>query len=639
MPGRRGPVILGKFGIGWCISCNLPLLGKTCDRCGSHAAAVALTPPGDARPAFDGDIELLRTVVTQQFGLEASKELFPHDKLIVLNRVPALDRADEVILDGFVIGLFRFDPSRLILEFVPKLEGARRIARAGGKKWIRVDEGAVQPIIGGSSVLAPGVTGVDPEVEADEEVYVLDPKSQVIAVGRSRMSASQIMDERHGMAVKVRQSESSQIEPQILTGGQNWQDAVDANRSTIENYEARVKRLVLEIVREHPTKPCTVAFSGGKDSLTTLLLVKDLVADPKVLFVDTGLEFPETVEHTKEIAKRLGLELVIESAGDAFWRGFEHFGPPGRDYRWCCKTCKLGPTAKLIREQFPDGCITFLGQRKYESDQRYHQPRVWENPWVPRQIGVSPIKDWTAMHVWLYLLSRGIEFNPLYKKGLERIGCWLCPASELWEFEFVDRQHPELWLKWQEAVREWAYGMGYSDAWLKHGLWRWQELPSGQMKLAEELGIKLKPVSKNVEAMGYKLAAGYSPCTDGRTSIEGSFNCSLDTERIANMLATLGKVKFSQKLGIAKINMRDADASIYCTGKFRVIARDEKNVMQNVDLLVRAIIRAEQCVGCGICVSRCSKGAISLVDGHARIGEKCTGCLTCYEYCPALFFR
>ena len=243
------------------------------------------------------------------------------------------------------------------------------------------------------------------------------------------------------------------------------------------------------------------------------------------------------------------------------------------------------------------------------------------------------------MHVWLYILSRGFEFNPLYKKGLERIGCWLCPASELWEFDFVERQHPELWWKWRETLRGWVRGMGYSDAWLEHGLWRWQELPKGQLKLAEELDIGLKPVPRDVEAMSYKLAAGSNPCTDGRTSIEGSFNCSLDLGRAANMLSTLGDVKFSQKLGVAKVNMSDADASVYCTGKFRVIARDEKNVMQNVDRLVKAVIRAERCVGCGVCVSRCSEKAISLIDGHARISKTCTGCLTCYEYCPALFFR
>ena len=53
-----------------------------------------------------------------------------------------------------------------------------------------------------------------------------------------------------------------------------------------------------------------LAFSGGKDSLTTLLLVKDVVEDLKVLFVDTGLEFPETVEHTEVVVP---IDLVFQN--------------------------------------------------------------------------------------------------------------------------------------------------------------------------------------------------------------------------------------------------------------------------------------------------------------------------------------
>jgi phosphoadenosine phosphosulfate reductase len=553
--------------------------------------------------------------------------------------VPALDRADEVIVDGFVVGLLRFDPHKLALEFSPKLEGARRIALAKGKKWVRVDGGAVEPILGGSNVLAPGILSIDPKIKANEDVHVLDPSGQVIAVGRSRMSADQITAERHGMAVKVRQSERPRS-AQVLKGGQTWADAIKANCSVMSEREASARKFIKKVIGKYAGKPCAVAFSGGKDSLATLLLVLGVVGEPKVLFVDTGLEFPETVKHTKDITRRLGLELIIESAEDAFWRAFKYFGPPGRDYRWCCKTCKLGPTAKLIRERFPKGCITFLGQRKYESDQRYRQPRIWENPWVPGQLGVSPIKDWTAMHVWLYILSHEFEPNPLYRKGLERIGCWLCPASELWEFEFVKQHHPELWREWRETLREWAHEMGYSDAWLKHGLWRWQELPPGQLRLAERLAIRLEPMSRpTAEPMSYKLAAGFSPCKDGRTSIEGSFSRTLDAERVANVLLTLGEVKFSSKLGVAKLSMYNTEASVYRTGKFRVIAKDEKNVMQNVNWLVKAVIRAERCIGCGVCVSRCSEGAISLIDGRVHVAKTCTGCLTCYEYCPTLFFR
>lgn len=43
----------------------------------------------------------------------------------------------------------------------------------------------------------------------------------------------------------------------------------------------------------------------------------------------------------------------------------------------------------------------------------------------------------------------------------------------------------------------------------------------------------------------------------------------------------------------------------------------------------------EACAGCGTCVEgRCIAGAITVVEGRARIGEECRGCGTCAERCP-----
>ena len=117
-----------------------------------------------------------------------------------------------------------------------------------------------------------------------------------------------------------------------------------------------------------------------------------------MFFIDTGLEFPETIQHVKDVAARHGSRLIVEQAPrEAFPEGLRVFGPPGRDYRWCCKTNKLGPTVRAIMKHYPDGVLSFIGQRRYESEARASKPRYGTIPdaWPGRGVA-HPELDRTA---------------------------------------------------------------------------------------------------------------------------------------------------------------------------------------------------------------------------------------------------
>jgi len=51
-------------------------------------------------------------------------------------------------------------------------------------------------------------------------------------------------------------------------------------------------------------------------------------------------------------------------------------------------------------------------------------------------------------------------------------------------------------------------------------------------------------------------------------------------------------------------------------------------------MTARIEIRPEVCTGCGVCVSACPFGAISLVDGIATVSDACTLCGACEASCP-----
>lgn len=191
------PHYLGELLLYWCPSCNLPVLGKTC-ACGLSTKKIEVTPPGDIRPAFPYDINLINSTTEKQFGLK----LIPEGHLVVLNKAPYEDRMDEVIFDGAIMGSIRFELEKMDWVFIPRLEGARRLVN--GTKCIVIDKGAVNFIMKGASVLAPGVNEANPGIVEEDEVIILTPEHEVIATGRARMSAQRMLTHEKGMAVKTR---------------------------------------------------------------------------------------------------------------------------------------------------------------------------------------------------------------------------------------------------------------------------------------------------------------------------------------------------------------------------------------------------------------------------------------------------
>ncbi len=623
MPSVR----LGELLLRWCRQCNLPILGRMkCGKCSGATVEVKITPPGDVRPAFAVDVALVREVIDAQFGKGKGRTLLPDDKVVVLNKVPHVDRMDEVIVDGEVLGSLRYDPGKSY-TFVLRMEGGRRLSKGLRKGFIVVHEGAIGPISKKASAMAPGVMGASPSICKGNEVVVLTEDRQAIAVGIARMSGKEMIQGRRGAAVKTRWGSEPQL-PAVLKGGQSWDDVVAANEEVLAKSRRKAIRFIRKTVDKYEM-PIAVSFSGGKDSLATLLLVLEAGMKPDILFIDTGLEFGETLDHVQAVSKEFDLPLVVEEAGDAFWDHLDLFGPPGKDYRWCCKTCKLGPAARLIKDRYPDGVLSFIGQRRYESQQRAAKSSVWKNPWVPQQIGASPIQNWTAMHVWLYLFKMGVDFNPWYEKGLERIGCWLCPSSDLAEMEAVGSVMPE-YGKWRKFLDDYARTSGWGEDWVKFGGWRWKLPPKAVREL---FGERKEMVDRVPDPYEFTLAEGYGPCVMG-ISAEGIFPSVLDIDRVKVFLNLVGEVEYDE---VVRAALTDR-ITLFEEGVAILKAKDEKELHETSRVVERIVRKAHSCVGCGTCLGQCPTDAIYIEEVAWIDAEKCEHCGSCIGPCPAADF-
>ncbi len=600
------------------------------------AREVKLSPPGDPYPAMEGHIERAVRTIDAQFGEGIGRHLLPEDKTIVMNKVSSLDAMYEIIVDGQMLGRLRFEIPIQDYKFILSLEGGRRIGEISRQKWVSIYDEVLKFLKDGANLLLPGVVGCDSGIQLDDEVWVVDSNGKVVGIGIAKMSGEEMAKSEKGHAVKIRDI-SDPLEPQYNQKSATWDDAVRANESDIVQIEQEAIDFIKRTVRKVDA-PAVVGFSGGKDSLATYLVVeKALGESPPLFFVDTGLELPETLQHIKEFASQRKAKIISDAAGDQFWESVDVFGPPARDFRWCCKVLKLGPAAQTIADELGGNSLSFMGQRKLESFQRSIEPRVTSNPWVPGQTSANPIQNWNALEVWLYIFREKAPFNPLYNKGYHRMGCYLCPSSPLAEFASLRETHPDLHSRWDEKLNEWAQKLDYPREWVTYGFWRWKKLPSGQMQLIESEGLDIKAERPSPsEAMKLEIVKGVSPCTAASFSLEGQFSSGIDLERVSDLMSIFGPTKWSEDLGALRTKSGSNLIMLFSSGSLVIRGENEKQIEQLARRVERAVTRAMFCQACGSCIPQCEHDALYLKNKKISVNEnKCTNCMKCDSWpCP-----
>jgi cysteine desulfurase/selenocysteine lyase len=462
----------------WCDRCDIPLLGARCG-CGATGRPIPLQQPYDVRPALARDRELLASCIRDSFGQ------VPLPRIILLNKTGGLDRNDLVIVHGTRLGWLSFDPADRVFRFDLAPEGLQFIVFHATRGIVDLERALAPselPLSGRAGGkrfrLAKGV-----------------PDGSVIVRYRKKIGTGMV---RNG---HLRVKELGDVQARV-TPDPGWDKVVSGNRYHLKNLERNAVRAIRQHMYDRPQ--VNVSFSGGKDSTAVLALARKAgITD--AFFIDTGIEFPETVAFIRDQGVRM-----IERGGD-FWHAVQKAGPPAKDRRWCCKLLKQNPLKLHLADTGP--CVTVQGNRWYESWNRADLPLVSPNALVPAQLNISPIRNWRALEVYLYLWWRKIPYNPLYEKGLERIGCYLCPAMLESEYEELARLRPELAARWNEFLDGWGDSRGYPPEYRRWGLWRWKEIPRKMEELCRTRGIDFR------ERRDRPVRAAHAPEAAGRADL------------------------------------------------------------------------------------------------------------------------
>ncbi len=614
---------LEKNYIFWCRKCNVPLLGEECGICREKGLQIQLSPPGDVRFSSPHERKLINDLMLKSFGINPLS-----GKLVLLNKIPGEDKTDEIIVDGIRFGILRFDMKELAFKLDLMIEGASALINSGMcNKLVKISSGGRH--LSGKTIDGSDVLECSDDIRKGDTVLVIS--KNLGGFGTSYRSSAELKKPGHTLRIKKIESKKAFF----LTEKPSMDDVIRANAP-------HMKRLVKDAVntirgianqKEFRDLPVYVSFSGGKDSLTTLDLTRSAMKKPiKVFFANTGIEFPETVEFARRFCKENNIELIEVEAKEAFWENLPSFGPPAKDFRWCCKVCKLAPINTVMEECTRGGrkCLTIDGKRKYESFTRARIAPKEENPFIPGQVSVFPIRNWRAIEVWLYIYYRKLEYNPLYDLGFERVGCWMCPAELSAEYYRFRELHPELYARWNDYLLNWGKEHGVSDKFIEHGFWRWKTLPPKMIRIADELGINTKLTGRE-EEFGIVVTGGVSPCKTGGYTMEGKITGLMpdDAQNIANIL---GENTFSEDLGVLLIRAEGGSVKIFSSGHISVNAPNEKEALSLFENAAKQLIRVKKCTKCGVCLKVCPVDAI-VIEPQLKISKECTRCGKCTGSC------
>ncbi|MCX6648543.1 MAG: phosphoadenosine phosphosulfate reductase family protein [Candidatus Bathyarchaeota archaeon] len=384
--------------------------------------------------------------------------------------------------------------------------------------------------------------------------------------------------------------------------GSELKTVIEANITYLEQAEYESLQFIEKVYSEYEDHPFAVSLSGGKDSVVTLNLVRQIIPTFDSIWMNTTIDYPETEIFIKKLAQEWDLTLFELKPEKDFFTLCDELGPPSKFMRWCCKTMKFAPFNQFIDKQYDKNVLTASGVRKNESSSRGQYDLIQVNNTIPKQILFFPILEWNSLQVWLYIFWKKIPINEVYLKGYSRIGCWLCPEKSLREFKKMETTHPKLSNKLHSYLINYSKKNNITDIenWIKQEKWRYRVSRYEKERIYKQNTCSIKPqYIYNINNIDKK-------------------------DEIIQFLKIFGPINKKNKF--ITIQNHNLDLAIINNNIRVKYYSDQKQIRNQFE---KQLEKAMNCINCGACIGNCPLNAISMVNGKIGVSDLCTHCLKC----------
>ena len=223
------------------------------------------------------------------------------------------------------------------------------------------------------------------------------------------------------------------------------------NNEHLKELEDEAIFVMREVAAQFEKK--VILFSGGKDSIVLVHLAKKAFWPAKMPFslmhIDTGHNFKETLEFRDDLAREVGVELIVKYVQDSIDKGMVTEEKGANASRNKAQSVTLLDAIEELKidvaigggrrdEEKARAKERFFSHRNEfgQWDPKNQRPELWNIFNGHKNIGehfrVFPISNWTELDVWQYIFSEKIKLPGLYythrRKIFNRNGVYLAWA-------------------------------------------------------------------------------------------------------------------------------------------------------------------------------------------------------------------
>tara|TARA_X000000368_G_C22984838_1_gene691646 strand:+ start:114 stop:1070 length:957 start_codon:yes stop_codon:yes gene_type:complete len=201
-------------------------------------------------------------------------------------------------------------------------------------------------------------------------------------------------------------------------------------------------------------RPVFVNMSGGKDSTAVALFLREAGIKFTPIFADTGWEHTDTYRYISEVLEPIFGKFIRVRNDKYFKQDDEWLGGmeqairkqgifPSGVARWCTRELKIIPLQNFYCDLFTHlkkKPVTCIGIRADESHKR---SKLAETDEKDESTIYRPILSWSTEDVINIHTKYNLKPNPLYLRGMLRVGCFPCIHTTKPQLRVLTKLYPE----------------------------------------------------------------------------------------------------------------------------------------------------------------------------------------------------